>query len=163
MSSPRSTDDAGCLLFLFIILWYFGFLSFHSREAGRDIRRLKDVKTQLAKAESQLSKISELLQAMKKESNFLDAQRAALQSQVSQLEASRDQLAINLRAASEAVAPSSRSRRNAFLETLFSGIIGNLLSGGLIAIGGWLIAKRGWKLLTVRRSSDVRQRQKFDS
>jgi hypothetical protein len=123
---------------LFLILWYFGFVSFHSRENGRANSRLKDAKAELTQAQEQLSELTRVVQSIKVNSDSLDARRAKLQQQVAELEDARDLIASNLSAASKLVSSAPPSRLDSVLDFLFSGVPGSIIATIIVGACAWL-------------------------
>lgn len=145
-NASSKSDDSGCLLVLLGVLWYFGFVSFHSREKGRAIDRLEDVHVELAKAQGRLEQITKVASEIKAEASVLDARRTSLHRKVAELERTRDQIARNLDAAAKAISPQQpASRWDRLLESIFTGVIGNFVSAGLLAFGSWFVGKRLWR------------------
>lgn len=133
------------------MLWYFGFISFHSRERGRELARLGDIQVQFAKANVQLAEITKVAHEMAAQTDTLDARRATLQRQVTQLERARDQIAISLQTASNAISPPATTWYNGLLQSLFTGVLGNLISVGLLALGTWFVGTRVWRFMRAWR------------
>ena len=148
--TPTSGDDVGCLLIALALAWFFGFVSFHSRDTGEAIDRIKDIRVELTKAEAQLRQLTRVVEEIKSDSAVLASRRSALEEQVTQLEETRDQIALNLEAASKLVRPSGKSRWQAFLDTIFTGALGDLLSKAILALVGLFVGKRAWRVLRVR-------------
>jgi hypothetical protein len=147
-STTKSSDDGGCVLIALLILWYCGFVSFHWRGEGQSSDRLKDVETQIASAESQLANLSRVVREIGDQSDTLSVRRRTLQDQVAELERTRDEIALSLERASNAVAPSARSRWRSLFGVLFTGVPSNLISSALIASIAWFYGRR-----TGRKSS----------
>ena len=145
-------DDGGCLLLLLVALWFFGFVTFHSRERGRAIARMEHVSTELKKAESQLTELTNVLNTMRSETAELTEERRALQRQVVKLERVRTDLAASLSAAHELVNPV----RPGLLETLRRWLLGNVLGSIAAAI---LAAPIIWYLPRLLRSALLRLRR----
>lgn len=144
-ATPRAangSDDSGCLvLFILALLWYFGFVSFHSREQGRRLDRLGDVQTELARAQGELRQISKVIADMQSDTVLLGARRVALSRQVSELERTRDAIAANLDAASKAISPPQRTRWSVFWDFIYgSGFAGNAIYG-VVIFGGLLLLR----------------------
>jgi hypothetical protein len=121
-----------------------GFISFHSREKGRELDRLGDVQVQLAKAQSQLFGITRVIRVMKGQADVLDVRRATLERQVADLEAARDKIALSLQAASKAVSQPTPTRLQGFLESVFSGVVSNFIWMLLAATAAWIFGRRIW-------------------
>ena len=105
---------------------------------------------ELTKAEAQLRQLTRVVEEIKSDSAVLASRRSALEEQVTQLEETRDQIALNLEAASKLVRPSGKSRWQAFLDTIFTGALGDLLSKAILALVGLFVGKRAWRVLRVR-------------
>lgn len=139
---PAPSSDGGDLLLVILLLWALGFVSFHSRDEGKAINRLKDVQAELRKAEAQLQEISRILPEIQAESAVLEVRRSDLKEQVTRLEKARDGIAANLSLASTMVTSPPRSGWSRFTEGLFTGIVGNLISAGIIFICGLFVGAR---------------------
>jgi hypothetical protein len=119
--TTKSSDDSGCILITLLVLWYFGFVSFHWRGQDQSRERLRDVQAQIVTADSQLANLSRVVRDIRDQSDSLSARRMALQEQVAELERTRDQLALSLERASQAVAPSGTNRWGSIIGFLFGG------------------------------------------
>jgi hypothetical protein len=138
----RSGDDSGCLLVILFLLWSLGFLSFHSRDTGRALERVAELKSELATTETKLADLTRVVRELSVQSDMLGSHRDSLERQVKQLNQARDQVALSLRAASALAAPSPAGRWQALGETVFSGVLGNLISALLVAGIGWFFGRR---------------------
>jgi uncharacterized coiled-coil protein SlyX len=123
-------------------LWYFGFISFHWRDQPPSGDRLRDVETQIARADSQLHDLSEVVREISEQSDTLDNRRRALQEQVARLERARDQIALSLDRASSAVSLPARSHWRSVFDLLFSGVPSNLISSALVGLIAWYYGRR---------------------
>ena len=138
----KSQDEAGCLLILLAVLWYAGFVSFNWGGDKDSAKRLTEVKAELAHAETQLNQISNVTEGMTRESDALQAQRTTLKRQVDELQQARDAIARNLETASNIIAPSKSGRWYAVGESLFTGVLGNLISAAILAAFAWWHGRR---------------------
>jgi hypothetical protein len=152
-NAANSSDDSGCLLILLLALWYFGFVSFHSRDRGRMLNRLGDVQAELSRAQRELGQISKVIADMQSDTVLLGARRVALSRQVSQLERTRNAIAVNLDAASKAISPTQRTRWAAFWGSIFNSVAGNAAYGVLLVVGAPLL--RWYKRRTRNREGSV--------
>lgn len=137
-----SADDGGCLLVILLLLWSLGFLSFHSRDNGRALKHVADLKGELATTEAKLAELTRVVRELSGQAERLGAHRDSLETQLKQLNQARDQIALSLRAASDLAAPTPSSRWHVLGETIFSGVIGNLISALLLAGVGWIFGRR---------------------
>jgi len=149
----KSSDDAGCVIILVLALWYFGFVSFHSRDTGKALDRLNDIGAELRKAEEQLSGMTVLLDMLKAQADSLGMRRAVLEQQVASLETARDSIGRNLRAASAALTPPPQNWLQKVGRVLFSGVPGNLVAAALLGLVGLLYARVKHKAARVRSDS----------
>lgn len=141
--SANSVDDgAGCLIVLLFGLWFFGYLSFHSRERGEAISRLSSVTAELKQAETELVQLTTVLEEMKSETAELSEERKALARQVARLERVRSNIASNLDAAEGLVAPARGGRIDAARHLLFDGVPGNIVASALVALFGIVFRKQ---------------------
>lgn len=151
LSKHQSNDDGcGCAILVIALLWFFGYLSFHSRDQGKANERLSDVTAQLANAERQLAEITRITDQIKTEQGVMDAHRIVLRDQVTQLERARDEIAQSLDAASNIVDPATKNVWRSFMTTLSTGVLGELISAGLIALIAGFFGKR-WGAATERK------------
>jgi hypothetical protein len=153
-SQTTSGDEVGCFLILLLILWSFGFVSFHWRDQDSGATRLEELKVQLSKAEAQLVELTKGLRELERQSESLSAERASLKRQVDELQHTRDEIASALQAAAQTVAPSKSSRFYSFGEYLLNRVIGNLVSAGLLAALAWFHGRRMGRL-NAQRPSDA--------
>jgi hypothetical protein len=79
---------------------------------------------------------------MQADTAVLGAKRAVLLRQVSQLEDARDEMAVHLNAATKALSPTQPSRWNSFFESIFTGVVGNLIELDPRREAGHLISGR---------------------
>lgn len=151
-------------MLILLALWYFGFLSFHSREKGKAIERLADVQTALKKSQIQLAELTSVIDQMKRDASdletrrsSLESQRAVLADQVSRLGNTRDRIALSLEAASQAVRSSSTGRVQAYTDSLFAGILGNVIAAPIVFVLGFIFGPRAWRAIRsrLRRSPDL--------
>jgi t-SNARE complex subunit (syntaxin) len=115
-------------------LWFFGYLSFHSREKGQAISRIENVTAELKEAETQLAQLTIVLEEMKSETAELTEERKALARQVARLERVRTNIAANLDAAEGLVAPARGGRIESARRLLFDGVPGNIVATAIVAL-----------------------------
>jgi ABC-type transporter Mla subunit MlaD len=132
---PSSSGDSdGCLFVLILMLWWFGFLTFHSRERGRAIGQLNEATSQLAAARSELAELSTVIADVRTQSAELLDQRETLAGQVGQLERARDEIAASIGAAESIVGPVRESRTRNLLRSIRSSLPGELAGAAVIAL-----------------------------
>lgn len=150
-SSPaQSSDGGGCLLVVLFVLWWSGFVSFHSRETGRTFQRAKEVQEQLAEAQVELVSLTNALQAMKGAADTLLQRKGELERQVDELENSRERIARSIAAASDAVSAGRRPGWQNWANSVFAGTLGNLLSAAITALLVAFIARGAVRSLWTR-------------
>lgn len=143
--TPRGGDDAGCLLIIFSILWWAGIISFNSCSESRARQQLEDVQANVEKAEEHLVELTTVTRQLRSDLDSLSSHREDLERQVTTLERTRDAIAAKLGEAIRVVAPSRQGRLHALAETLFTGILGNVISYPLILGIGWILGARSRK------------------
>ena len=136
--AASQSDDGGCFLLLFLALWYFGFVSFHSRETGRALERFEDLSAELSKAESKLEEMRLSVARIQIESESLAVRRTNLDEEVQRLETSRAEIALNLETAARLVAPVQPSRLRRILGLLFDGVPGGIVTAIILGAVGLL-------------------------
>lgn len=136
-----SGDESGCLLLVLLLLWYFGFVTFHSRERGRSIAQLDAVSAQLGSAKSEIANLSQGIAALRIEHDSLEQRGIALATQVVALERTRDALSASLAAADSIISPARQSAVQRTIRALFSGVPGNLAAAAIVALIA-LLARR---------------------
>jgi cell division protein FtsB len=144
VDAQSSGGDGGCLVLVLLLLWYFGYVSF-GKQDGKLENRLAEARSEIASAQAQLSQLDSATAELKTEAaqlrtetTELAAERSRLEERVRALQATRDQIADNLRAASEAVAPREKSRFRRVAEVLFSGVPSELIASAITALLAWV-------------------------
>ena len=140
-AGASKSDDGGCLLLLLFALWFFGFVTFHSRERGRAIARMENVSAELQKAESQLKELSGVLTAMSYETVELTEERREVARQVARLERVRTELARSLAAAEVIVSPSQPGWLEILRRWLVESVLGNVAATVLAAPILWYLTR----------------------
>jgi hypothetical protein len=137
-----AAEDGGGLLVALLILWYFGFISFHWKREPTPQERLSAITGDISKAQMQLQQLTHVASELRADSMALDSNRAQLKRQVGELERARDQIAISLNAAASTVSPSGKAQWLGRIDSLFTGVFGNLISAALIGAVGWVFGRR---------------------
>ena len=141
LAAGSKGDDGGCLLLLLFALWFFGFVTFHSRERGKAIARMENVSTELQKAESQLKELSDVLTAMRSETAELTEERREVGRQVARLERVRTELSATLAAADVIVKHSRPGWLEQLRRWLLDSVLGNILAAVLAAPVLWYLKR----------------------
>lgn len=126
---------------MLFVLWCFGFVSFHWGGERDPAERLGDAHAQITQAET-LQDLSRIVREIKGQSETLDERRVTLQEQVTQLEHTREEIALSLDQASSMVAPSAHSRVRSMFSGLFSGVASNLVSSAFVGVICWIFGRR---------------------
>jgi hypothetical protein len=141
-SARTSSDDGGCLVVLFLVLWYFGFISFHWRREAAPAAQVADVRAQLAKAQTQLGQVTTVANALRADSAALNARRVVLLEQVTRLERTRDEIGATLAAATRTMSPGTVGKWRERGDAIFTGIAGNLLTLAITSGAAWWLGRR---------------------
>lgn len=133
-SQASGGDTDGCLFVLVLLLWWFGYLTFHSRERGRAIRQVNEATAQLAAARTELAALSAVIAEMRTQSSELVDERKALARQVGQLERARDDISASIGVVESIVGPIRESRIQSLLRSIRSSLPGELAGAAVIAL-----------------------------
>lgn len=146
-SCAGSGDESGFLLLVLLLLWYFGFVTIHSRERGRAIAQIESVSAQLDSTRRELVSLSSGISELRAERDSLSDSRQALEFQVRALEQARDDVASSLATVDSLIAPIRESRAERYFRVAFSGVPGNLVAAGMIFVLGLLGRRivRDWR------------------
>lgn len=142
VAAKARAEDDGCLFVLLLVLWSSGFITFNWPWGDSPEEHEATVRVELEAAESRLVELGLAINAIQRDSLVLGSRRAELAEQVEALKRIRDQVASSLEEAGAAIATSGHTGWRRWLDTLFTGVVGNLISAALLFWMGWVVRGR---------------------
>ena len=145
---PNGDSGNGCLV-IFLVAWYFGFVTVNwhdSRDAEQRVadaeKQFKSLQLTLADSESTLTQLQTEINSTENELGTLASHKTSLEKQVAQIQSVRNNLQGDLSAISNVLEHGRPSGFWSFLQSITSGIVANILTMCVTAVCTYLITKR---------------------